>query len=256
MKKITAIIQARLASTRLPGKTLMALAGNTLLGHLVRRVQACRQVSEIIIATTTNPGNDAIVAFANSNNLKYFRGSEEDVLDRFYKTAIRYNAEAVVRVTPDCPLLDPSIVDTIIAKYQEGPYDYVSNVITPTFPDGLDVEVFSFQSLEKAWKEAKLPSEREHATSYIIKHPERFRLFNVMKSGGDLSWMRWTVDTRQDYEFVQEIFSKIPNNESIFHMEDVIKVLENHPELMELNGTIKRNKGYINSLKKDAQFIK
>jgi len=235
MKNISAIIQARLASTRLPRKTLMTIEGESLLGHLVKRVKDCKLVDDIIIATTTKEHDDDIVKFAKSINLKFYRGSEEDVLDRFYKTAIKYNVKSIVRVTPDCPLLDPKVADLVVSHYVEGNYDYVSNVLSRTYPDGLDTEVFSFQTLEKAWKEAKLPSEREHVTPYIYKHPELFRLFNVKKDGEDLSWMRWTVDTAKDFQFVNKIFSKLYHRNKIFHMEEVVRLLKESPELMEIN---------------------
>lgn len=249
-ENITAIIQARLGSTRLPGKTLMTIEGDSILGHLVKRVKVSKYVNNIIIATTTKEKDSAIVNFAKNNDLKFYRGSEEDVLDRVYKTAIEYDVDTIVRVTPDCPLLDPRVVDLVISKYIEGNYDYVSNVITPTFPDGLDTEVFSFRTLEKTWHEARLPSEREHVTAYIVKHPDKFRQFNVKREGEDLSGMRWTVDTQRDLEFVKEIFRRV-NGRSIFRMEDVIDVLNKKPDLLKINANITRNEGYLKSLKKD-----
>ncbi len=252
-EKITAIIQARLGSSRLPGKTLMMIRGETLLGHLVKRVGISRYVSEIIIATTTEDRDDAIAEFAREKGLKCYRGSEDDVLDRFYQTAIMFGLETIVRVTPDCPMLDPRITDQVIEKFLTGEYEYVSNVLTPTYPDGLDTEVFSFESLERAWQEAKLPSEREHVTAYIVKHPELFKLCNVKKDGDDLSWMRWTVDTQKDYEFVSLIFEKLAGTRDIYYMEDVLRVLKENPEFMEINKEIKRNEGYRLSLLKDEQ---
>lgn len=252
MNNITALIQARLGSIRLPGKTLMLIEGKSLLGHLVNRIKASRYVNDIVIATTTNERDNAIVEFAKAENLKIYRGSEDDVLDRFYQASVLYRLETIVRVTPDCPMLDPDVMDIVISKFSEGNYDYVSNVITPTFPDGLDTEVFSFRTLEKTWHEARLPSEREHVTAYILKHPELFRQFNVKREGEDISWMRWTVDTQKDLEFVKEIFIRLKGR-GIFHMDDVIEVLRENPDLLKINSGIIRNEGYFKSLKKDEE---
>jgi len=253
MEKITAIIQARLGSSRLPGKTLMTIKGETLLGHLINRVKISRYITDIIIATTTHKKDDAIIAFVKEKGLKVYRGSEEDVLDRFYKTAVEYGAESIVRVTPDCPMLDPDIMDRVISKYLEGTYDYVSNTMPPTYPDGYDAEVFSFSALEKAWKETTLYSEREHVTPYIYKHPDLFRLYNVKKDGEDLSWMRFTVDTPRDYEFVSKIFEKLNRVNAIFYMDDILKLLKESPELLDINNGISRNEGYQISLLKDRK---
>lgn len=252
-KKITAVIQARLGSTRLPGKTMMVIENAPLLGHLVNRIKATTYVNDIIIATTVNKRDDAIVEFAGNNNLKFYRGSEEDVLDRFYNTCVEFSVDTIVRVTPDCPLLDPQVVDLVVSAYIEGNYDYVSNVIIPTFPDGLDTEVFSFQSLKKAWHEAELLSEREHVTAYIVKHPDKFRIFNVKRDGEDISWMRWTVDTQKDFEFIREMFSNISIKEDMFYLEDVLDVLNRKPELLKMNADIMRNEGYLKSLQKDKE---
>lgn len=251
MQSVTAIVQARLGSTRLPGKTMMPLEGEPLLGHLVRRIRKSQLISGIIIATTTQERDDRIVRFAEEKNVRWYRGSENDVLDRFYQAALLHQLQTIVRVTPDCPMLDPRVTDRVIEKFLEGGHDYVSNVLTPTYPDGLDTEVFSFAALERAWKEARLPSDREHVTAYIVKHPEVFKLFNVDNKGSNLSWMRWTVDTDRDYEFVSRIFEKIGAGKDIFYMEDVLKVLMENPELMEINSDIERNEGYRLSLLKD-----
>lgn len=255
-RKITALIQARLGSSRLPAKTLMTIKGETLLGHLVGRIKASKYVSEIVIATTTKEIDDAIVRFATDWDIKYYRGSEDDVLDRFYQTALHYNIETVVRVTPDCPMLDPKIMDKVISHFLEGNYDYVSNVMPPTYPDGLDTEIFSFDTLKKGWNAAKLHSEREHVTAFIIKHPKLFRQFNVKKEGEDLSWMRWTVDTQRDFEFVSKIFEKLYIPRKIFYMDDIICLLKENSELLEINREIERNEGYRISLLKDKEYEK
>lgn len=250
-KTITAVIQARLGSTRLPGKTMMMLEGATLLGHLVARVKASKYVNDIVIATTVKPADDEIERFARDNNLKCYRGSEDDVLDRFYQAGVEFGVETVVRVTPDCPLLDPAVVDMVVSKYLEGSFDYVCNNLVPTFPDGLDTEVFSFKALTRAWNEAVLGSEREHVTPYIRNHPELFRLFNVKREGEDLSRMRWTVDTQRDFEFVKEIMLNVKAYGGVFYSNDVVALLKARPELMDINSGIARDEGYLKSLRKD-----
>lgn len=235
---IAAIIQARMGSTRLPSKTLMTLEDETLLGHLILRVQASVHIDDIIIATTDKARDNVIADFAVKRRIKLFRGSEDDVLDRFYKAAVRYDIEHIVRVTPDCPMLDPKITDLVISHYMKGNHDYVSNIIPPTYPDGLDTEIFSFNALEKAWKEAKLPFEREHVTEYIIHNPKLFRLFSVKNKGEDLSGMRWTVDTKEDFEFAKQVFAKLYSPQNIFHMHDILKLLEESPYLININKTV------------------
>lgn len=256
MKKITVIIQARLGSTRLPGKTLMTVCGKSLLEHLIERVKSSKLVNRIILATTIKEQDRAIVEIAKKNGLLFYRGSENDVLDRFYRTSIAFNAKIIVRVTPDCPILDPRVMDLVISNYIDGDYDYVSNTINPTYPDGLDVEVFSFKALKKAWADARLASEREHVTAYIVKHPELFRILNVRRIGIDLSHMRWTVDTQYDLDFIRKIFSLFQKEEHLFFMEDVLKALEENPDLMKINKKTIRNEGYLKSLREDKVISK
>ena len=253
MHTITAVIQARLGSTRLPGKTMLLMNGESLLGHLLKRIRKSKHIHAVIVATTTEKKDDPIVEFAMEHGLKYYRGSEDDVLDRFYQTVGTFRLETIVRVTPDCPLLDPRVADRVIEKYLSGSYDYVSNVLEPTYPDGFDTEVFSAGALAKAWREARLPSEREHVTAYIVKHPELFRLCNVRKDGEDLSSIRLTVDTRNDYEFISRVLEKLGMTDDIFHLEDILRVLKENPELMDINRGIGRNEGYQLSLLKDGQ---
>jgi spore coat polysaccharide biosynthesis protein SpsF len=251
MKKITAIIQARTGSSRLPGKTLMNIKGVSLLGHLCKRIKLSKFINEIIIATTIHERDNDIVRFAGNNNIKFYRGSEDDVLDRFYKASSKYKVETIVRVTPDCPMLDPRVMDSVISRFLCGKYDFVSNTIPPTYPDGLDTEAFSFETLQRVWKEAKLPSDREHVTAYIINRPDSFRLFNVENGGEDISMMRWTVDYKEDFEFINEIFTRLNMSDDIFYMEDVIRLLENSPGIIKLNNSHTRNEGYRFSLRKD-----
>ncbi|MBI5221600.1 MAG: glycosyltransferase family protein, partial [Candidatus Magasanikbacteria bacterium] len=168
--KTVAIIQARMGSTRLPGKSLMNIDGRPIINYVFDRVSNSVLIDEVWLATTTNAEDNVLERWAQDQNIKYFRGSSDDVLDRYYQTALLSGANTVIRITGDCPLVDPRVIDMVLGEYQKGGFDYVCNTQPPTFPDGLDVEVFSFVSLEKTWKEAKLKSEREHVTPYIWKN--------------------------------------------------------------------------------------
>ena len=249
MKKIVAIVQARMNSTRLPGKVLMDIMGKPLLAHVIERIYRSKLVnSNIILATTSNPADHVIVDFANENHLDYFVGSEEDVLDRFYQAAKQAGADIIVRITADDPFKDPEIMDEIIQIMLDGDFDYVSNTIKPTYPEGLDIEVFTFESLKKAWENGKKPSEREHVTPYIWNHPEIFKLYNV-EYGVDLSAMRWTLDTNDDFEFTKAICERLYVRGKTFLMRDILNLLINEPELQEINAGIERSAGYKKSLR-------
>ncbi len=247
---VLAIIQARMGSSRLPGKVLMDLNGDTVLGLLVRRIRISERVNRIVVATTEKPEDDVIERFARNTGVDLFRGSEDDLLDRFYRAAIMYKAQTIVRITADCPLIDPFIVDKVIELF-DGEYDYVNNTMEPTFPDGLDVEVFTFACLRDAWENAELPSEREHVTPYIKKHPEKYSL-GVYKNGIDYSDLRWTIDEESDYILVKEIMKRI-GNKTDFVFQDILDLFAEDPGLGEINQGIKRNEGYLESLKQDLK---
>ncbi len=234
--KVCVIAQARMGSDRLPGKVLKEVLGKPLLGYQCERLARSKMTDELIIATTTALADDAVVEFCRKNSLVFFRGSEEDVLERFYKAALRQRAQVVVRVTADCPLIDPEILDRVIAFYLENRprFDYVSNVLMRTYPRGLDCEVFGFTVLEEAAREARLQDEREHVTPFIYKHPERYRLGHVTQAV-DESRRRWTVDTPEDYEFVKRILTELYPKDPYFTMKDVLELLDRHPQWEELN---------------------
>jgi spore coat polysaccharide biosynthesis protein SpsF (cytidylyltransferase family) len=235
-------------STRLPGKVLMDIGGHAMLWHVVNRVRQAARVDVVLVATSKEVADDPVAAFCEREGIPCCRGSEDDVLDRYYGAARWIGADAIVRITADCPLIDPSIIDDIVACYVRGDYDYVANINPPTFPDGLDAEVFSFDALARAWREAGWRSEREHVTPYIRKHPERFRIGNVTH-GEDLSSMRWTVDEPQDLEFVRSVYEHLGSLSS--GMAEVLDVLKQHPELATINPGIVRNEGYQRSVRKD-----
>ena len=237
--KIVAIIQARIVSTRLPGKVLLDVEGKPMLWHVIERLRRARQLDEIILAIPDTKENDVLEEFAKENNLKYFRGPEEDVLSRYYLAAKSFGADTIVRITSDCPLVAPEVVDRVVRECLKSGADYTSNILKRTYPKGLDVEVFTFEALEKSFQEAKAGAEKEHVTLYIREHPEKFRRTNV-ENDRDLSRFRWTVDEKEDLEFVQEVYKKLFQEGKIFSMKEIIDLLRKEPKLVEINKNIKR----------------
>lgn len=232
--KIVAIIQARMGSTRLPGKVLMDLAGEPMLARVVKRTKRAQMLDDVVVGTTVEPADEAIVCLCSERRWNFFRGSQEDVLDRYYHAAIAHGADVVVRITSDCPLIEPEIVDSVVREFlQSGDAAYVSNTLPPrTFPRGLDVEVISFTALARAWREDDNPTWREHVTPYIYCHPEKFVLKAVMNTD-DFSHMRWTVDTIEDLVFVRKVYDYFGHD--AFSWRDVLGLLEEHPEWLDIN---------------------
>ncbi len=253
---VIAIIQARMASTRLPGKVLSDIAGRPMLWHVVNRVRMAHALDRVIVGTSTEAADDAIVQFCAVHHIECFRGSETDVLDRFYQAALHVAADTIVRITADCPLIDPHVIDKVIETYCAGAFDYATNTLRYTYPDGLDVEVCSMTALRRAWKEAQLASEREHVTSYL-RSSERFRIANV-ENESDLSArnFRWTVDEAADLEFVRTIYHHMwSNHHFLFFLEDIVQLLENEPEIVRINQGILRNEGYYRSFTNESPII-
>lgn len=237
--KVVAIIQARMGSTRLPRKVMLDVGGLPMLTRVVSRTQRATTVHEVIVATTVESVDKDIVDLCKINNWPYYRGSEQDVLDRYYHAAKAFSSDVIVRVTSDCPLIDPAIIDLCVQRIlQERLLDYVSNTIPPRrFPRGLDVEVMRFSALERAWREDKNLSWREHVTPYIYNHPEKFVLESVTNDI-DYSSMRWTVDTQEDIDFVRCIYQHFGHD--LFTWHDVLAVLKEHPEWLAINGHIQQ----------------
>lgn len=251
MSGTAVVIQARVGSRRLPRKVLTDLAGRPLLAHVITRAQAIKSVDHVIVATTTSPADAAVLDLARQCGAVGFAGSENDVLDRYYRAALEAGAETVLRVTGDCPLLDPSVSGLVLQEYLRGHADYVSNIDPPSYPDGLDTEVFSFAALARAWREARLPSEREHVTPYIRNRKELFRTSNVTHPT-NLSTYRWTVDDPADLEFVRAVLGRAPSGNILIGMVDVLKIIQAHPEIeAHYKDRAGRNEGYQASLKKD-----
>jgi spore coat polysaccharide biosynthesis protein SpsF len=251
---ILAILQARFTSTRLPGKVLKPILGKPILWHQIERIQRATLIDNLILGTSTDNTDDAIEILCNNSRLPCFRGSLNDVLDRFYQAAKPVDPDHIVRLTGDCPLADPQLIDQVIAFHLQGNYDYTSNTIEPTFPDGLDVEVLRFACLEQAWREARLPSQREHVTPFIHQQPFRFKI-GSFRNTNDLSYLRWTVDEPLDFDLISRIYEKLYPANPEFNMQDILALLELNPELTTLNTQYHRNEGYQKSLAQDAEFL-
>lgn len=246
--KIVAIIQARMGSTRLPGKVLMELAGKPVLAHVVERLRACRRLDGIIVATSVNASDDAIDCWCAQAQVPCYRGSLQDVLDRYVQAARACGADAVVRITADCPAIDPFIVDEVVANFVDGGYEFYG--LKGEFPDGLDCTVFAISALERAWRDAHLPSEREHVGPYIEKNPQIFRSGGLEKFQG-LQHMRWTLDEPRDYAFLSAVFSRLYQANHPFSAGDVLTLLTREPAIALINAGIVRNEGYLKSLQQD-----
>ncbi len=234
--KIVAIIQARMGSTRLPGKVMLDLGGDSVLARVVARVKRARSIAEVMVATSDGSGDDVIVEECKRVETKVFRGDENDVLDRYYRAAQFSRAEAVVRITADCPLLDPEITDVTVNEFLDKRPDYASNVLVRTYPRGLDTEVFTTSALEHAWRESAERYQRAHVTPYIFQNPQRFRLLAV-QGQQDYSRFRWTLDTPEDLEFLRAVYARFPGRDD-FGWGEVLSLLEREPHLSELNRNV------------------
>lgn len=251
---ILAILQARYSSTRLPGKILKDILDQPMLLHQINRINKSKLIDKLVVATSNDISDDIVEKRLVSSNIDIFRGSLDDVLDRYCQCALKYNPDYIVRITGDCPLIDWNIIDMVIKKHIDEGNDYTSNTLEPTYPDGLDVEVMNFAALKKAWANAKLPSEREHVTPYIYKNQDLFKL-GCLKNSEDLSELRWTVDEPEDFIFVKAIYEMIYIDKQHFTFDDILKVLKKNPEFSRINSKFKRNEGLLKSLNKDKKFL-
>lgn len=244
------IIQARMGSQRFPGKVLKCILGKPLLGYLVERVRLCKSVAKIVVATSAHFGDDAIEEFCRNNGIDCFRGDENDVLDRFFQCAVFYEMKKIVRITGDCPLIDPELLNGVIQFYAENPeYDLVKT--GPTYPEGFDVEILSMKNLETAWQEAKLKSQREHVTTFLWENDQRFKI-KWLSLKEDCSFLRLTVDEPVDFEVVQSVIERLyPKTDGNFNLKDILALYQGEPALFKKNANIIRNEGYFKSLEKD-----
>lgn len=251
MKTVT-IIQARTGSTRLQGKILKPILGEPMLARMLERVKRAKKVDAIVVATTDKPEDDATAELAKKCGVQVFRGDEKDVLDRFYKASKKTGADIVIRLTGDCPLHDPAVIDEVVERFLNGELDYTHTPIN--YPEGLDTEVFLFTALERAARDAELPSEREHVTLYIRNHPELFRVDGAWKSGSeDNSSMHWSVDTQADFDFVTRIYEQLYTANPSFNKDDVLALLAQHPEFLEINKGGTGYEGLAKSLEEDKK---
>ncbi|OIQ88340.1 3-deoxy-manno-octulosonate cytidylyltransferase [mine drainage metagenome] len=234
--RVVATIEARMKSTRLPGKNLRQILGKPMLERLIERLRLAKTVDDIVIATTDDPSDDSIEALASRLGVAWFRGSTDDVLDRVLRAARNANADVIVEITGDCPLIDPAIVDKVVGVYQSNKFDYVSNIIKLTYPDGMDVQVFSTNVLEEVAHLTMDPADREHVSLYIYEHPEKFALHNVVSGLAEKYWhYRLTVDTADDFALITAIFKALYPINPRFGLGDVLALLERQPALLELN---------------------
>ncbi len=236
--RIIAIIQARMSSTRLPCKVLMDLSGETVLGRVVGRLRRAKLIDGIVVATSASRLDEPIIAESKRLEVASFRGSESDVLDRYYQAGCAFAAHIVVRITSDCPLIDPDLVDETIGKLRDQTADYASNATQQTYPRGLDVEVFTMTALKSAWRNARQPYEREHVTPYLYEHPEVFRLVSLVGTT-DYSQYRWTLDTPEDLQLLRAVYDRLGSQDD-FNWRDVIALMEREPHLADLNCKVRQ----------------
>ena len=238
---VSIIVQARMGASRLPGKPLKISMGKTLLAHLLARLKRCKEASSLLVATTLSPKDILIAREAEKQGVDVYRGSEEDVLSRYLEAAQKVNADAICRITADCPLIDPRLIDQMIRLFKESPgIDYLSNTLTRTFPRGMDIEIFRTSALEKAVRSSK-GNEREHVTLYMYRHPEAFRLMNFCYSE-DNSKLRWTVDTEDDLKAIRKIFRLLYKKKPDFSLQDLLELAKEHPEIAKLNAHVEQKK--------------
>jgi len=250
LKNILIISQARYASTRLPGKVLLTIRNKPLLWYLLKRLELVKTPNQIIIATSTSDSNKPLLDYLREQKINYYAGDENDVLDRFYRTAKHYSGEIIVRITADCPLIDSTLIDRGLDIFLNDNFDYLSNVHPPTFPDGYDIEIFTFKALETSWKNAKLNSEREHVTPFIYNNPKIFSIENF-QNDKDISNIRLTVDTKKDFILISKIIENFHDRWTKFDLKDVIAFINQNPHLLKINAQYERNEGYFKSLKED-----
>lgn len=228
-----------MSSSRLPGKVMMPILSKPLLLRMIERVQIAKFAGQLVIATSTNSDDDEIERLCGSNNLICYRGHLTDLLDRHYQAAKKIGADAVVKIPSDCPLIDPQIIDEVIKYFIDNydKYDFVSNLHPATYPDGNDVEIFSFTALEKAWMEADKQLEREHTTPYFWENPDKFKIGNVVwKTGFDYSTThRWTIDFEEDYQFIKKVYEELYENKPDFGLYDILNLLGSKPEIGLIN---------------------
>jgi spore coat polysaccharide biosynthesis protein SpsF len=241
--RVVGIIQARVGSTRLPKKIFAEISGKPLLYHVLKRARKSRKIHDVVVATTRNPQDDVVEDWCLAENVSIFRGDEEDVLRRFYEAAVSYNADTVVRITADDPFKDPVIIDQVIDMYFRDGLDFSCNNNPPSFPEGLDVEVFSMDALTEANINASSSFEREHVTQYFYRHPKKYLLGNYAYKE-NISQLRWTIDTEEDLKMVRAVYNGLYSSKKIFLMEDILEFLLKNRKISIINSHVKRSDMY------------
>jgi spore coat polysaccharide biosynthesis protein SpsF len=251
---IAAFIQARMSSSRLPGKVLKTILGRPMLELEIERVRSATMIDRVVVVTSTAAEDRQIVELCRRLKTDVYCGDLDNVLDRFYQAARQFKPDHIMRLTGDCPLIDPQVIDSLVRLYLAKGCDFATNCLPPTFPDGLDAEIFTRQALEEAKQKARLPSHLEHVTLFFEEQPARFKIANLA-CGADLSGLRWTVDEPADLEFVRHVFETLYPDKPAFGLEDVLALLEKKTELARLNKHIGRNEGLLKSKEKDRAFL-
>lgn len=249
-QKISAVIQARMSSSRLAGKMLLPLAGKPAILRMLERVERAYLIDEIVVATSIDGSDDPLATVVESSGHTVFRGPLDDVLARFHGAARNHPHDHIIRLTGDCPLIDWTYIDALADFHVAGAYDYSSNAISPTLPDGMDAEIMTFAALNKAYEKAAKPSEREHVTPYIYRPDSEFRI-GRWRHDKDLSHLRLTLDEAEDYELISAIYDALYPRKPDFSLADILEFFTTHPDLIDLNKNIKRNEGYARSIAQD-----
>lgn len=238
--RIAALIQARMGSTRLPGKVMMDVEGRPVLGRVLDQVRCCKKIDQVVVATTVNLKDDAVVDFCAKEKVAYFRGSENDVLDRYFQAAMEARADHIVRITSDCPLIAPDISDQVITKHLREGADYTSNTLEGTYPRGWDIEIFTYHAIARAVREARDPAEKEHVTPYFYRHPELFKLASVEAIGTfHRPDIRICVDTQEDLDLIRKIYQELKSF-PIKKGHAIIDLFDRKPELLKINASIRQ----------------
>ena len=233
-QKCIILIQARTDSSRLPRKVLALIEGKPMLWHVINRIKKMK-CGQLVVVTTKRKMDDEIETIAKKTKVKCFRGEKNNVLDRFYQASLKFKADVIIRITADCPLIDPNESQKVLNTFLKGDYDYVSND-SETIPNGLDTECFSFHALKKVWKEAKLKSEKEHVTSHILKNPKKFKIIMIHnKDKKKRNHLRWSVDYQKDLDFVRKIYSKLYTKRKLFTINDIFNLLKKESSLIKIN---------------------
>jgi spore coat polysaccharide biosynthesis protein SpsF len=242
---IAAIIQARTGSTRLPNKVFKQLCDKPLIWHVTNRLKYSKKIEAIILATTLNPNDDALEIWAIENNIQCYRGSEDNVLERYFRAAQNFKVDTIVRITADDPFKDPQIIDKVITLFEEEKLDFAYNNNPPTFPEGLDTEVFSFEALERAYNDSVDSFEKEHVTQYFYRNPSLFSQ-TCLRNPTDLSYLRWTIDTQKDWDMAEIVYNSLYLPNEIFNMSDILELIKRNPSIAEINSTVERSTMYKN----------